>query len=95
MEILSLVTSDLILVKRSKNCLKQGSSTIFRITMMLSVDLNKPIKLAKCMANSWLAMLVEITLSASIEFCLKTIEGSLYANLMFINTNNKIKLTID
>ena len=94
MEILSLVTSDLILVKRSKNCLKQRSSTIFRITMMLSVDLNKPIKLAKCMANSWLAMLVEITLSASIEFCLKTIEGSLYAHLMFINTNNKIKLAI-
>ena len=52
MEILSLVTSDLILVKRSKNCLKQRSSTISRITMMLSVDLNKPITHAKCMANS-------------------------------------------
>ena len=51
MEILSLITPDLILVKRSKNCLKQRSSTIFRITM-LSVDLNKPIKLAKCMAYS-------------------------------------------
>ena len=57
---------------------------------MLSVDLNKPIKLAKCMAYSWLAMLEEITISTSIEFCLKTIEGSLYTNLMFINTNNKI-----
>ena len=42
------------------------------------------------MAYSWLAMLEEITISASIEFCLKTIEGSLYTNLMFINTNNKI-----
>ena len=58
--------------------------------MMLSVDLNKPIKLAKCMVYFWLAMLLEITISASIEFCLKTIEGSLYTNLVFINTNNKI-----
>ena len=90
MEILSMICSDLILVERSKNCLKRRSSTIFRITMLVSVDLNKPIKLAKCMAYSWLAMLVEITISAPIEFCLKTIEGSLYTNVMFSNTNNKI-----
>ena len=57
---------------------------------MLSVDLNKPIKLAKCMAYSWLAMFVEITISGRIEFWPTTIEGSLYTNLMFINTNNKI-----
>lgn len=42
------------------------------------------------MAYSWLAMLVKTTISALIEFCLKTIDGSLYTYLMFINTNNKI-----
>ena len=36
-------------------------------------------------SNAW-----EITILLQIEFCLNTIEGSLYTNLMFINTNNKI-----